>query len=150
MGKYRNVTSTGVRGSDPEGNFPDTDFPMFRLADVYLMYAEAVKRGGTGGSEPTALGYLNALRTRAYGNASGNVNAYDLEFVLAERARELYWEAHRRTDLVRYGRFTGSAYLWPWKGGVKDGRSVDDYRALFPIPIDDIVANPNLKQNTGY
>lgn len=150
VGKYRNVTSTGVRGSDPEGNFPDTDFPMFRLADVYLMYAEAVKRGGTGGSEPTALGYINALRTRAYGNASGNVNAYDLEFVLAERARELYWEAHRRTDLIRYGRFTGSAYLWPWKGGVKDGRSVDDYRALFPIPIDDIVANPNLKQNTGY
>jgi hypothetical protein len=150
VGKYRNVTSTGVKGSDPEGNFPDTDFPMFRLADVYLMYAEAVKRGGSGGSESTALGYINALRTRAYGNASGNVNAYDLEFVLAERARELYWEAHRRTDLIRYGRFTGSAYLWPWKGGVKDGRSVDDYRALFPIPIDDIVANPNLKQNTGY
>lgn len=150
VAKYRNVSSTGVAGSDPEGNFPDTDFPMFRLADVYLMYAEAVKRGGSGGSEANALGYLNALRTRAYGNASGNISTYDLNFILAERARELYWEGHRRTDLIRFGQFTGSTYVWPWKGGVKDGRAVDAYRNLFPIPIDDIVANPNLKQNTGY
>lgn len=150
VSKYSNMTSTGVKGSDPEGNFPDTDFPMFRLADTYLMYAEAVKRGGTGGSEATAIGYLNALRARAYGNASGNVASYDLDFILAERARELYWEGHRRTDLIRFGKFTGGTYLWPWKGGVKDGRSVEAYRNLFPIPIDDLIANPNLKQNTGY
>ncbi len=148
--KYKNVTSTGAKGSDVEGNFPDNDFPMFRLADAYLMYAEAVKRGGTGGSEATALQYINALRARAYGNATGNVTSYDLDFVLAERARELYWEAHRRTDLIRFGKFTGASYLWPWKGGVKAGKAVEDWRVVFPIPINDVVANPNLKQNTGY
>lgn len=150
ISKYRNVTAAGAKGSDVEGNFPDTDFPMFRLADAYLMYAEAVKRGGTGGSEATALQYINNLRGRAYGDATGNVTSYDLDFVLAERARELYWEAHRRTDLIRYGKFTGASYLWPWKGGVKDGKSVEDFRSLFPIPDSDVVANPNLKQNTGY
>ncbi|MBK7478141.1 MAG: RagB/SusD family nutrient uptake outer membrane protein [Haliscomenobacter sp.] len=150
ISKYRNVTSTNEKGSDVEGNFPDTDFPMFRLADAYLMYAEAVKRGGTGGSEATAIQYINNLRVRAYGGATGNVTSYDLDFVLAERARELYWEAHRRTDLIRYGKFTGASYLWPWKGGVKDGKSVEDFRSLFPIPDSDVVANPNLKQNTGY
>ena len=50
----------------------DTDFPMFRLADAYLMYAEAVLRGG-GGSNAQALTYVNQLRTRAYGDNSGNV-----------------------------------------------------------------------------
>ncbi len=150
IAKFRNITSTGQTGSDPTLRFPDTDFPLFRLADVYLMYAEAVKRGGSGGSEATALQYINALRNRAYGNASGNVASYDLDFILAERARELFWEAHRRTDLIRFGKFTGANYLWPWKGGVKAGRAVEDWRILFPLTSDDIVANPNLKQNTGY
>lgn len=150
IAKYRNVTSAGVKGSDVEGNFPDNDFPLLRLADVYLMYAEAVKRGGTGGSEANAIQYINALRTRAYGNNTANVTSYDVDFVLAERARELYWEAHRRTDLIRYGKFTGASYLWPWKGGTKDGKAVEDWRSLFPIPNSDVVANPNLKQNTGY
>ncbi|GAB4406753.1 MAG: hypothetical protein OHK0039_08660 [Bacteroidia bacterium] len=146
--KYRNVSSTGAVGSDSEGNFPDTDFPMFRLADVYLMYAEAALRGG--GDVATGLGYVNALRQRAYGDSNGDVSSIDLDFILEERARELYWEAHRRTDLIRFGKFTGDSYLWPWKGGVKDGRSVPDYLELFPIPSSDMVANPNLTQNTGY
>ena len=147
--KYKNVTSTGAKGSDIEGNFPDTDFPMFRLADVYLMYAEAVLRGG-GGSTAEAVGYINKLRERAYGNTSGNITSIDLNFILDERARELYWEGHRRTDLIRFGKFTGAAYLWPWKGAVKEGKTVPEYFNLFPIPSADIVANPNLKQNTGY
>jgi hypothetical protein len=62
----------------------------------------------------------------------------------------LYWEGQRRTDLIRFKKFTGSAYLWPWKGGVKDGRSVPDHLVLFPIPASDLVANPNLVQNSGY
>ena len=148
--KYRNVSSTGVKGTDTEGNFPDTDFPMFRLADVYLMYAEATLRNGQGGNQATALQYVNALRQRAYKGASGNVTSINLDFILDERARELYWEAHRRTDLIRFKKFTGSAYLWPWKGGVKDGRSVPDHLVLFPIPASDLVANPNLGQNAGY
>lgn len=148
--KYRNVSSTGVPGSDAEGNFPDTDFPMFRLADVYLMYAEAVLRGGAGGSQAQAIEYVNQIRRRAYTDNSGDVTTLSLDFILDERARELFWEGHRRTDLIRFGRFTTGTYLWPWKGGVKDGRAVADYRNLFPIPSADIVANPNLTQNTGY
>ena len=151
--KFRNVTSNLVRGSDALNNlFPDTDFPMFRLGDVYLMYAEAVVRGGTGGSAGQALTYVNNLRERAYGNTTGNIAAADLtlDFLLDERARELFGECHRRTDLIRFGKFTGSNKLWPWKGGVKDGQAVDSYRALFPIPTTDLSVNHNLRQNTGY
>jgi len=149
--KYKNVTSTGVKGSDPEGNFPDTDFPMFRLADVYLMYAEAVLRGGTGGDLTTATSYVNALRNRAYnGSSAGNVSTLNLDLLIRERGRELYWECHRRTDLIRFKLFTGSTYLWAWKGGSKAGATVSDDLKLFPIPSSDIVANPNLVQNKGY
>ncbi|MEO6039112.1 MAG: RagB/SusD family nutrient uptake outer membrane protein [Saprospiraceae bacterium] len=150
--KFRNVTSTGVKGSDPAGDFPDTDFPMFRLADIYLIYAEAVLRGGSGGDRATALQYINALRQRAYGNASGNINdgQLTLDFILDERGRELNWEATRRTDLIRFGKFTSSSYVWPWKGQVLEGKGVEDYRTLFPIPSSDLTANPNLHQNPGY
>ena len=152
--KFRNVTSTGAAGSNP--SFQDTDYPMFRLADAYLMYAEAVLRGGSGGDLTTALGYVNAIRTRpsdvTAGNAPGSITAgqLTLDFILDERARELYWEGHRRTDLIRFGKYTGNSYLWPWKGGEKDGTSIDAKRALFPIPTADIASNPNLGQNTGY
>jgi hypothetical protein len=146
--KWKNVTKTGSPGSHNE--YCDTDFPMFRLADVYLMYAEAVLRDGTGGDLGTAIGYVNELRQRAYGDNSGDVSAIDLDLILDERARELYWECHRRTDLIRYGRFTGGEYLWPWKGEAKDGTSTDSKYNLFPIPAADLTANPNLVQNPGY
>jgi len=147
--KYRNVTSTGAQGSHP--THVDTDFPMFRLADAYLIYAEAHLRGG-GGSRAQALGYVNALRTRAYGNTSGNITdaQLTLDFILDERGRELLWEGHRRTDLIRYGRFTGGGYLWSWKGGVQAGRATEAFRDLYPLPANELVANPNLKQNPGY
>ncbi|HSW36182.1 MAG TPA: RagB/SusD family nutrient uptake outer membrane protein, partial [Candidatus Limnocylindrales bacterium] len=95
--KFTNIRRDGSRGSSLA--WVDTDFPMFRLADVYLMYAEAVLRGGTGGSRATAIGYVNALRQRAWGSAAGNVTDITLDFILDERARELFWEGHRRTDL---------------------------------------------------
>lgn len=146
--KYKNIKfANGAAGSDASGNFVDADIPLYRLADIYLMYGEAVARGGSGGNIATALGYVNALRTRAGANTVSSVNT---DFFLDERARELSWEATRRTDLIRYGKFTSSSYLWPWKGGVKDGKAVEDYRNLFPIPANDIVANPNLIQNPGY
>ena len=151
--KWKNVTSTGAAGSDPQGTFVDTDFPLFRLGEVYLMYAEAVLRGGTGGTPAQALAYVNALRDRAYGNPSGRIAAADLaapNFLLDERGRELYWEGSRRTDLVRFGRFTSAAYLWPWKGGVAAGKGVSDNLNLYPLPSTDIVANPSLTQNPGY
>jgi starch-binding outer membrane protein, SusD/RagB family len=148
--KYKNVTSAGQKGSDIEGNFPDTDFPLIRLAEVYLTYAEAVVRGGSGGDAATALNYVNLLRTRAFKGTTGNLSSLTLDVILAERGRELYWEGHRRTDLIRFNRFVEGSYLWPWKGGVKDGKAVEPFRTLFPLPASDIIANPNLKQNTGY
>ena len=146
--KYKNMTSAGVKGSDASGTFVDADIPLYRLADVYLMYAEATLRGGNG-SLSTALGYINALKTRA-GAATISSSDLTLNFILDERSRELSWEFTRRTDLIRFGLFTSSTYLWPWKGGVKDGKGVEDFRNLFPIPANDIVANRNLVQNPGY
>ncbi len=147
--KFKNITRSGVPGSDTGGDFVDTDFPLFRLADAYLIYAESVLRGG-GGSQTTAVQYINLLRQRAYGNTSGNVSSINLDFILDERARELAWEATRRTDLIRFGKFTSGSYLWPFKGGVKDGRQVENFRNLYPIPASDLNANPNLIQNEGY
>lgn len=152
--KWQNKTSAGVTGSNP--SFVDTDFPMFRLADVYLMYAEAVLRDGTGGSITTALDYVNTVRTRAYGNANGNISQAQLtlNFLIDERSRELYWEGHRRTDLVRFGLFTDSESndaraLWPWKGDVAAGKETETFRDMFPIPSSQIIA-ASLDQNDGY
>ncbi len=149
--KYRNVTVTGVQGSSPD--FSDVDFPLFRTPEMYLIYAECVLRDPSAGSASTALDYVNALRTRAYGGSpSGNIDATQLtlDFIIDERGRELYWECFRRTDLVRYNRFTTDTYLWPWKGGVSSGTAVPSFRNLFPIPVADINSNTNLVQNPGY
>lgn len=143
--KFRNTNFVGTTTIAP---FANTDFPLFRLADVYLMYAECVARG-QGGSISEAVGYVNAIRNRS--NAT-SITAGDLtpDFVLDERARELNFEGHRRTDLIRYGKFTGGSYLWPWKGGVKDGAAIPAHYSLFPIPLKAIQANPNLTPNPGY
>lgn len=150
VNKFKNVTSTGQPGSDTD--FPDTDFPMFRLADVYLMASEAILRGAGGGDKVRATQYFNAVRTRAFTGGSGNYAPADLtlDVMLDERARELYWECHRRTDLVRFGQFTDGPYKWAWKGGVMEGASVPSFRNIFPIPAADIGVNPKLQQNPGY
>ena len=147
--KFKNIDRNGVAG--PNLTFPDTDYPLFRLADAYLMYAEIATKGA-GGDLATAVTYVNALRERAYGNTVGNITTSDLspEFILDERARELYWEGYRRTDLIRFGKFTGGDYVWPWKGGVAEGISVPEHLNLYPIPNTDLNANSNLVQNTGY
>jgi starch-binding outer membrane protein, SusD/RagB family len=155
--KFRNLKSDGSRGSNFAEAFSDIDFPLFRLPEMYLIYAESVLRGATNGDAGTALGYINSLRARAYrndlyGNTNGQINSADLtlQFVLDERARELYWEGHRRTDLIRYNLFSGGEYLWPFKGGQRDGAPISEHLELYPIPSDDLVSNPNLKQNPGY
>lgn len=148
--RFTNITRDGMVGSDLE--YPDTDFMMFRLGDAYLMYAEAALRANDSGAIDEALRLVNALRQRAYGNDSGNIlrTDLDLDFIIDERARELYWEGSRRTDLVRFGLFTGDAYLWPLKGNAPEGASVPAFRNVFPIPAADVAANPNLRQNEGY
>jgi hypothetical protein len=124
---------------------------MFRLGDAYLIYAEAHLRGG-GGDRAQALAYVNALRQRAYGDTSGDITDPELtlDFILDERGRELLWEAHRRTDLIRYRRFTGGDYLWQWKGGAPTGTATETFRDLYPLPASELTTNPNLTQNPGY
>ena len=145
--KFTNKTSTGANGSDQ--GFVDTDFPLFRLADVYLMLSECQLRGATGVTTTDALGYVNSLRTRANGQtiAAGNLT---LDFILDERLRELHWEAHRRQDLIRFGKFTGGSYNWAWKGNGVTGIAIPAFYNLYPLPAESIAANPNLTQNTGY
>lgn len=146
--KFRNVKRDGSVGSSLD--YADIDIPIFRLGEIYLIYAEGVLRGATNGTNALAVDYVNKLRDRAYGNASGRVTSLTLDLILDERARELYWEGYRRTDLIRYGRYTEGGYLWPWKGGAKNGRGVDAHFNLFPLPSADVTANSNLKQNQGY
>jgi hypothetical protein len=156
--KYRNVKRDGsaIVQNNSFGNLSDIDFPVFRLAEIYLTYAEAVLKGGEGGSPTTALSYINQLRGRAYANnpasSSGNITIDKLtaDFILDERGRELYWEAQRRTDLVRYNKLTTSTYLWAWKGGTIAGTGVESKYNLFPIPTSDLLANPNLDQLLGF
>jgi hypothetical protein len=150
MTKYTDVRSDGTFDDNLE--FSSVDFPMFRLADAHLMYAEAHLRGG-GGSEALALEYVNALRTRAnQGSTVWNINASDLtlDFIIDERARELYWEFHRRQDLRRFGLFTSGSYVWAFKGNTLNGVAIPGFRNLYPIPSESITANPNLNQNDGY
>ncbi len=149
INKFRNIRSDGGAVNDPNKEFADIDFPLMRLPEMYFIYAEAVLRGGTGGSTATALGYINSLRTRA-GATTISAGELTLQFLLDERARELYWEGHRRTDLVRYGLLTTNTYLWPWKGGVASGSAVDSKYNIYPVPVANLNSNKNLTQNTGY
>ncbi|MFB6278933.1 MAG: RagB/SusD family nutrient uptake outer membrane protein [Salinibacter sp.] len=147
--KYQNITSDGERGSS--GLFPDTDYPMFRLADAYLMYAEAAVRSGQQGAyDPVEL--VNLLRRRA-GLSDITSSELDREFLLNARMRELFWEATRRMDLIRFGEFTGGTYNWSWKGDASQGTSTPGHVRLYPLPASEIQSNPNLTQddqNPGY
>lgn len=150
--KWTNNYVDGRAGNDPNRNFVDTDFPVFRLAEMHLIYAEAVLRGATTGDRATAVSYINLLRGRAYGNTSGNITDgnLNLQFILDERSRELYWEGHRRTDLIRFNQLVTDTYLWAWKGGVQGGRSVDAKFKLYPVPAEALMVNPNLTKTPGY
>lgn len=111
-------------GADENMN---NDFPVFRLADIYLMKAECVIRQGGNGDE-----WVNVIRTRAGVDTWSGV---DLDMLLEERAREMFMEGHRRQDLIRFGKFNDA---W-WE---KPASSPD--RNTFPIPQWAIDANPNL------
>jgi len=120
------------------------------LAEAYLTYAEAKLRGGAGG-DFDEVRLVNLLRDRA---GESDVSSLSLDFILDERSRELFWEATRRTDLIRFGQFTGGDKLWAFKGGDDpNGVATEDFLSLYPIPSTEITANPNLTQddqNPGY
>lgn len=147
--KYVNKRSDGLPVKDVTLAFADIDFPIMRISEMYLIYAEAVLRGGSGGSTGQALTYVNDIRNRAQA-VPFNPGDLSLQSILDERGRELYWEGHRRTDLIRYNLLTTSTYLWPWKGGVASGTSVDSKYNIYPIPSANRSANSNLTQNAGY
>lgn len=148
--KYYNVNKDNTLPPTKEAY---VDFPLFRLGEIYLNYAEAVLRGATTGTRANALKLVNDLRKRSYSDkvvAAIDDATLTKEFIIDERGRELFYEAQRRTDLVRFGLYTSDSYVWPWKGGVKNGTGVDKHFNVFPIPSDDIGTNTNLKQNDGY
>lgn len=144
--KWTNLTDEGEMSGNPATDGANTDFPIFRLAEVYLNCAEAVLRGGEGMTRKDALGLVNEIRTRAYGDDSGNINdpQFNLDFILDERGREMLYENIRRTDLVRHGKFTTDRYIWQWKGGVAAGKAVNSRFNRYPIPASEVAANPNL------
>jgi len=150
--KWNNMNSDSTIPASPNGVFSSVDFPLFRLAEQYLIYAEAVLR--TGGTNAEAIKYINLLRERAYGHpgvaGTGDVTSLSLQDVLDERGRELYWECFRRSDLIRYGLFSSYSYVWPFKKGVQKGQGFDAHYNLFPLPTSDLTANPNLVPNPGY
>ena len=125
--------------------FSDIDYPMIRLAEIYLIYAEACMNLGVASM---AMPYVSALSARAGVEPPSEITS---EFLIAERARELMWEGHRRTDLIRFGLYNTSDYLWPYKGGDSfEGKPFPDYKLVFPIPPTELAANDLLVQNPGY
>ena len=146
-----NADGTFAQAEDVAGNFKlsSADQPIFRLAEMYLNYAEADARLNSGSvKDATAVAYVKELRDRA---GVGTPAEITLDWLLDERAREFMWEGHRRVDLIRYGYFTDMNYPWTLKGGVLNGKvALPEYREIFPIIQSDLSANSNLKQNSGY
>lgn len=148
----RFVDANGLNRAGQENNictkyYPNTDLPLIRLADVYLMAAECTLHGAGNASE--GLRYVNLVRRRA-GASEWTQAELTADNILDERARELYWECVRRTDLVRFNKFT-SGYDWNWKGGSHEGSSLESFRNLYPLPANvTAVYGSEMTQNPGY
>lgn len=141
--KWQNRHSDG--SSIHNGTFMDTDIPLFRLAEIYLTRAEANYRLG---NVTDALTDLQTIQRRAQRKEISG--AVDEQTLIDEWCREFYMEGRRRSDLVRFGLFTGSKYLWDFKGGIAGGTGIQSKYNVYPIPVTDIAGNPNMTQNTGY
>lgn len=135
-------------GSPKHTQFVDTDFPMMRLAEAYLTYAEANARLHNGTCDADGLEKVNAIRDRA---GATRLTSCTLDDLCDEWSREFAYEGRRRMDLIRFGKFGGqSNYVWEWMGGTRYGTPFDSHYNLFAIPNTDLNANSNLKQNTGF
>ena len=144
--KFRNVNSDG--SSNDVIEFVNTDLPIMRIAEAYLTYAEASSRKNGAAGNTDAAEKINALRARA--NATQK-NTYTLDEVCDEWSREFWLEGRRRMDLVRFGKFAGqSKYKWEWMGGTYEGNQFPSYMNIFPLPVNELSNNPNLKQNPEY
>ena len=146
VSKWTNLTDAGEAASHcSDGGGANTDFPVVRLADVKLMLAEAHLQKGAATQE--AVDAVNDVRERAFGSDAGNVTAADLdmEFIMKERLREMYMECVRRTDLIRFGKYT-SGYTWQWKGGISEGKDVHERYAFLPVPEAELSVNPAMKE----
>ncbi|MCX8482204.1 MAG: RagB/SusD family nutrient uptake outer membrane protein, partial [Crocinitomicaceae bacterium] len=117
----------------------ENEFVLMRYSDALLMKAEAILRGGTATNNETALSIVNAIRARS---AATKLTAVTLTDMLAERGRELFLEAVRRPDMVRFGVFNNPV--------VERSSKSDGFRVVYPIPNQAVSSNPNLKQNFGY
>lgn len=152
--KFDNRAHGDESDAKPTAKFSSIDFPMIRLAEMYLTYAEAQARiGGGQTSDATAIDYIYKLHVRAGLTANADYvkpASLTLENIFDEISKELFWEGQRRTTLIRFDRYSSSDFLWPFKGGVKNGQGFSDHLELFPLPEDDLLANDNLKQNPGY
>jgi hypothetical protein len=117
----------------------NNDWVVYRYSDVLLMKAEAILRGGTPGNAADALAIVNSIRTN---RGAANLTALNLDNLLDERARELYWEGWRRQDLIRFGKFLQAGQIRP--------ADTDPKTLVYAIPSQQISVNGNLKQNPGY
>lgn len=142
--KFLNTHADGSETHNAEHT--DYDFPLFRLAEAYLTYAEADARLNGGNVSATGLNYIKELRNRAHANA--NISVFSLADIEDEWSREFGFEGRRRMDMNRFNNFTGVRRVWI--GGSAAGGTLPSYRSIFPLPSSDLIANPNLKQNQGY
>ena len=144
--KWNNNYAEG--GTPHDSKFVDTDFFLFRVAEAYLNAAEAEMHLNGEGSDK-ANGYIDKLRERAHAEKH---SSYTLNDVLDERARELYCEGLRRTDLIRFNQYGGNkaTYKWELKGGSDNGANFDKTKNVYPLPSSEILANKNLTQIDGY
>ena len=141
--KWTNLHADGT--AQHHQNFSDTDFPMFRLAEIYLTRAEAKFR--LNGSQD---GLADILEVQGRANRDLKASSVDEQTLIDEWCREFYMEGRRRSDLVRFGLFTGSKYLWSFKGGSENGQGIPTKCNIYPIPGDEIKNNPNMSQNPKY
>ena len=143
--KWSNFHADGTAQHDQ--NFSDTDIPLFRLAEIYLTRAEAKFR--LNGSQD-GLADIKLVQDRANRAPDLQATSVDNQTLIDEWCREFFMEGRRRSDLVRFGLFSGSKYLWSFKGGVPNGSGIESHFDIYPIPGNETKNNPNMTQNPKY